>query len=417
MKPRVIVRVGILFATAVVVLFWGLNYLKGRNFLKAEKSFIIQYDKIGGLVESSPVTINGFQIGQVRKISLNAQNPEKIVVNIILTYPDIKLPRGTIAQIYSTDLMGTKGIALKFSKDTLYYSYGDTLQGDIEGDLRDQVNTQMLPLKAKAENLMASMDSVLLSFQLILNEQSRKMIRESFTSVNTTLGTLETTSVFLDGYVKTESEKISGLLNTIDSISRSLQSQSFELRGFLTNLKRFSDTLNHVPIIQAIESFNQVLDEVYLIANQINSGKGSLGLLLKSDTLYNALLVSNQNLNRLMEDIRIHPQKYVHFSLIDQTKTVYTPKESSLARILADEGIQHYYLCVHQSPTPLGPDHQILKDFPNASYIRVGNLYYYYVYESKDPDKCRRRIKRIRKTHPSAGIYTWVNGKWILLDF
>ena len=415
MKKNAVIRVGILFTTAVVVVFWGLNFLKGRNFLKQENAFFAAYTKIGNLVESSPVTINGFQVGQVRKIGLSEHEPGKIMVKFILTYPGIELPRGTIALIYSTDLMGTKGIALEPGADTLMHVYGDTLTGRIEDDLRDQVNAQMVPLKIKAEGLISSMDSVLLAFQMILNEQTRSSLVSSLSSVNSTLGNLESTSDFLENYLRIESVKISTLLSSLDSISHSLQNQTTDLRFFLTNLRNFSDTLTKTPIIGAVTSFTQVLGSFDELLQNLNRGEGSLGQLMVSDSLYHSLLVTSHSLNRLLEDVRINPRKYVHLSLLDRGTTVYAAGDDLVAKVLAEEGLMNYYVVVFQSPAPIPAGHEELSGLTDPRFIQVGSLYYYYIFQHQDLDRCLRRLDRIRKTHPSTGIYTWLNGNWTRL--
>jgi len=396
MKKNAVIRVGILFITAVVVIFWGLNYLKGRNFLRQEKAFYAEYTRIGNLVESSPVTINGFQVGQVRSIRLSDTQRGKISVKMILTYPGIELPKGTVALIYSTDLMGTKGIALEPGTDTLMHLYGDTLTGRVEDDLRDQVNAQMVPLKIKAEGLISSMDSVLLAFQLILNEQTRNSLVSSFSSVNSTLGNLESTSDFLEEYLRVESVKISALLSSLDSISNSLQNQTTDLRFFLANLRNFSDTLTQIPIIGAVTSFNQVLGSFDELLQNLNRGEGSLGQLVVSDSLYQSLMATSHSLNRLLEDVRINPRKYVHMSLVDRGKTVLASSDDLVARVLAEEGLLNYYVVVFQSPAPLPPGHQDLAGLGDARFIQVGSLYYYYVYQHQDMDRCMRRMERHR---------------------
>lgn len=417
MKRGAVIRVGLIFAAAIIVTFWGINYLKGRNFLKQEKAFYAQYERIGNLTKSSPVTIRGFQVGQVRDIVLSDSGDKKILVKIIITYRNLDLPKTTIARIASMDLMGTKAISLLLGKDSLFHAYGDTLPGEIEGDLRDQVNTQMIPLKLKAEDLMSSMDSVLVSFQMIMNENTRQALSESFSSINNTLNSLEKTSLFVDGYVKNEAVKISFLLNTIDSISLSLQGQVVDLREFMGNLRNISDTLSNVPIIQAVTSFNLVLADLHELFSNLNNGEGSLGRLLDSDSLYDALLASGENLNRLIEDIRIDPKRYVHFSLIDRGKSVYTTDDSDLVRILTEKGIENLYVCLLESPTPLAPDHADLKGLPRVDYLQAGAYYYYYVFRNRNLDRCIHKMNQYRKQYPFTGIYTWINGQWTRLNF
>jgi len=412
MKTRTYIRVGILFLATIVIVFWGLNYLKGKNLFSSERSFFALYEKIGGLAKTSPVTINGFQVGQVRNIQLSELKPGQIEVEFSISFKSIKIPKGSLARIYSMDLMGTKGIELDLTTDLSLCNPNDTLSSSIEGDLRDQVNTQMLPLKLKVESLMSSMDSVLIGIQLVFNERNRTNLAESFTSVNQTLNNLESASRFLNEYVKEESKRVSSLLSSVDTLSQGLLLRTGELQNFISNMNRFSDTLINVPLIATFTSFREVLENIHQLTQKISAGEGTLGKLIINDSLYSAVLATNASLNRLIEDIRIHPGKYVRVTLSDKSKSVYTTNDSELARELAGEGTSDYYVCLLQSPTPLAPDDPAIKAFTSIQYIQVGSLYYYYTFQNLRIEPCLRKLDKIRKQNPSAGIYTWVSGKW-----
>ena len=402
----------ILFLVTIVIVFWGMNYLKGKNLFSSERSFYALYDKVGGLAKTGPVTINGFLIGQVRDIQLSEKNPAQIRVQFSVAYKAIKVPKGSSARIYSVDLMGTKGIALDLSTDPSLCNPNDTLMGSIEGDLRDQVNAQMLPLKMKAESLMSSMDSVLAVIQLVFNEKNRNNVAESFSSVNQTLNNIESASKFLNVYVQDESKKITAFLSRIDTLSRGLLEKTGELQDFISNMNRFSDTLTKVPLIAAVKSFQEVLDKLNVLTQKTSTGEGTLGKLIMNDSLYSAILTTNASLNRLIEDVRIHPGKYIRVTLSDKSKSVYTTNDSDLARALAGQGTSDYYLCLLQSLTPPSPENPELKGYTNVQYIQVGSLYYYYIYQNQRIEPCLRRLDKIRKQNPSAGIFTWVGGIW-----
>jgi len=416
MKSKAYIRVAILFLATIVIVFWGLNFLKGKNLLTSERTFFALYEKIGGLTKSSPVTINGFQIGQVRNIQLAENDPNQIKVKFSISYAPIQIPKGSEARIYSIDLMGTKGIALDFSSNPDLCSPNDTLAGTIEGDLRDQVNAQMLPLKIKAESLMSSMDSVLTGIQLVFNKRNQSNLEESFSSVNQTLNNLESASSFLNDYVKQESLKITSLLGRVDSLSLGLVERTAELQGFIMNLKRFSDTLVNVPLLETFDSFREVMDHIHGLTEKLSAGEGSLGKMITNDSLYYAILATNASLNRVIEDIRINPGRYVRVSLNDKSKSFYPSNDSELARALAGEGTSDYYVCLLQSPVFLAPDDQAMAGLPKMQFIQIGSVFYYFSYQNQRIEPCLRRLEKTRKQYPSAGIYTWVGGVWKRLE-
>jgi phospholipid/cholesterol/gamma-HCH transport system substrate-binding protein len=270
----------------------------------------------------------------------------------------------------------------------------------------------MLPLKLKAESLMSSMDSVLLGIQLVFNESNRNNLAESFSSVNQTLNNLESTSLFLNDYVKVESKKITSVLSRIDTLSLGLLTKTADLQDFITNMNRFSDTLANIPLVETFSSFREVIDNLHQLTLRISAGEGSLGKLVMDDSLFNGLLATNASLDRLIEDIRIHPGRYVRLTLSDKSRFVYAANDSELAQELAGEGTSDYYISQMQSGVLLDPDDPALKGQNAHQFIQIGSVYYYYVFENKRIEPCLKKLAKLRKLYPSAGIFTWVNGVW-----
>ena len=259
---------------------------------------------------------------------------------------------------------------------------------------------------------MSSMDSVLTGIQMVFNESNRSNLSESFSSVNQTLNNLESASKFLDEYVKNESRRVTSLLSSVDTLSQGLLERTGELKSFISNMNKFSDTLTSIPLNQTINAFHEVLNNLNQLTQKVYAGEGTLGKLIMNDSLYSAVLATNASLNRLIEDIRIHPGKYVRLTLSDKSKSVYTTNDSELSRVLAGEGTSDFYICLLQSPTPLAPDDPALKGQSAVEFIQVGSLYYYFTYHNQRIEPCIKRLDKIRKQNPAAGIFTWIGGKW-----
>lgn len=416
MKTRTYLRVGVLFFVAIAIIFWGINYLKGRDLLSFEKHYFSRYERIGGLARSSPVTINGFQVGQVRDIQLDHQVDKPILVKFSINNKSVELPIGTQTRIYSTDLMGTKGIELIISQSEVYHQDRDTLPGGVESDLKDQVNTQILPLKMKAEELMGSMGSVLTAIGMVFDQENRENLTMSFNSITKTLNNLQGTSVYLDEFIRNESVGVTGLIKNLDSVSQSLISRANELRDFIANLTRISDTLAGAPLEESFRSLNEVLIGLHETMFTINEGSGTLGKIIYSDSLYVALLATNASLNRLIEDIRINPSRYVSLSMNDRRRTYLNLSDSDLAKALEGEGILTYYLCVDSRILESEETYKTPPELAGLNDIQIGQQLFYYSYKSEKIEGCIRRLERERKSWPNAGIYTWVGGVWTRLD-
>lgn len=417
MKTNRLILIGLLFFGSIIILIWGLNFLSGKNFFQPEKEYYARYKKIGGLMISSPVTIKGFKVGDVRDIRLSDNNFNEVLVKFVITYPDLELPIATVPQIYSTDLMGTKGIQLVLTDSASYYSYGDTLSGSIEGDLKDQVNTQMLPLKRKAEDLMSSMDSVLVALHLVFDKENRSNITQSFAVVAQTLMNFEQTSVFLDTFVKSESHKFSLVMNNLDSLSNNLVVRTNELQNTLINLSLFTDSLNKIPIRQTVAQFNDVLANIDQLIRNINEGEGSLGKLVINDSLYYAIESVSLSLNDLLDDIRQNPKRYVHLSAFDRGKTIVLSDQNEVVSALAEERDLRYYACLMSSVIPLNETHSLFTQNKKVESVQIGKTFYYYLLETTKFDKARRVVQKHIRSYPEASVYTWLNGQWTRIPF
>ncbi len=206
------------------------------------------------------------------------------------------------------------------------------------------------------------------------------------------------------------------MLSNVDSLSRGLKDQTSELQGFITNMNRFSDTLASVELAKTVRSIQQVVDDLRQLTLIVASGQGTLGQLLYTDTLYTALISTNASLNRLIEDIRINPGRYVNVALSNRSQNIYALSDTDLARSLTNGGQSDYYVCFLQSPSLLPDNDPNLTGVPGYQFIQIGEVYYYFSYHALRIEPCLKKLEKLRKSHPSAGIYCWSNDHWTRLS-
>jgi phospholipid/cholesterol/gamma-HCH transport system substrate-binding protein len=326
MRISNITKVGILVVATFAMLIWGISFLKGKNFFKQENEYYVIYDRVDGLSKSASVMLNGLKIGQVRSVIFD-QKTTKIIVKFAIG-EEFTLPDSTVAQIMSSDLMGTKAIDLTYGKSTKFHEKGDTLISAIEESLKDQVSLQMLPIKVKAESLMSSMDSVLAVIQSIFNEGTRANISQTFTSIKMTIENLEKTSVTLDTMLRNEKGKIGKIFSNIEFITYNLKNNNQHITNIITNFSTLSDSLAKVNISKTLTQADKALKNANEILTKINTGEGSMGMLLNNDTLYNNLESSAHSLNKLLDDMQKNPKRYVHFSMFDFGRSIQVTEGS-----------------------------------------------------------------------------------------
>lgn len=286
------VKIGLTVIGALAIFVWGINYLKGVNLLNPTNHYFVTYNRIDGLVKSSPVNLDGFQVGLVRDIRYQYNNPGHIVVDLDLD-PDLKLPAGTTAYIQS-EMVGNPVVTLVLGKSASIHESGDTLLGGRIPGLVDQLTEGIL---ADVQHMVRRTDSLLTSVETLINNGN---IEHSLQSIEKTSSELSQISVKLNKSMN----KLPGILDNVDHMT-----EEFTLAG---------KKVNAIDVA----SLNNTLHKLESITVQLNSKDNSMGLLLNDRALYDNLNTTTFNLgnaassaNALMLDLKSSPKRYVHFSL------------------------------------------------------------------------------------------------------
>ena len=320
MAIRKEIKVGAIVLGGIIVLYFGINYLKGKDFFSSEKRVFAVYDRVEGLAPSNVVQVNGLKAGFVREIKLLPDHSGRIIVGMLLK-DEMKIPRNSTAQIYSTDLLGTKGIRLIFGNSTEDVQDGDTLMADLQKSLSEEVSAQVAPIKMRAENLLSSLDSVASIFRDVFNEQTKANLKRSFSSITTSLHSMESITGNFDTVMRKSSGKIKIIIDNLESITSNLKNNGKHISDAIENIANISDTLRKANLTATLENTRKTLEQTANIFDKVNKGKGSMGMLINDDSLYINLNNSAHSLDALIKDLNAHPKKYVHFSVFGGGKS------------------------------------------------------------------------------------------------
>ena len=293
------IKIGLLVIISIVVLVWGVNYLKGSNLFDNNKTVYAIYQNIGGLQEGSSIVINGFKVGTVKKIFLQDNYTLLVELNI---ENNIDIPLNSISKIVNEDIMGSKGIALILGDSNINIEEGDTLSSDIEGSLKDEVNKQVLPLKNKAEELISSIDSVVTVITSVLSKDARESLTKSLESLDYTFNTMSQTMTKVNQIIDQNDERIS-------SIVKNLEENNDEITNILKNFSDLSDDIAKSNIRDLLASLGEV-------SKKISNSEGSLGMFINDKDLYLNLEKSSKELETLIKDIKLNPKRYIGFSVL-----------------------------------------------------------------------------------------------------
>lgn len=314
MKINKEIKIGFIFLVASALLYWGYNFLKGKDVFIKERTFYAVYQDVSGLSKSDPIYISGLKAGQVSNLFFEEGYTGRIIAELQIS-SDFPIPVNSTAKIISTDLMGTKAIGLTLGNAPELIDDGDTLNASIESTLQEQMEQTLGPLKNKAEQLLYSVDDILTNLQGILSSETASNIQLSMSHLEQSLENMESLTGNLDTLVNQEKNSVQSILFNAESITTNLKDNNESLAAIIQNFHQISDSLVAADMASTLHQANKALTDFSGIMNRINSGEGSMGMLMNNDTLYIELEKSAKDLNLLLEDIKANPGRYVKFSL------------------------------------------------------------------------------------------------------
>jgi phospholipid/cholesterol/gamma-HCH transport system substrate-binding protein len=309
------VKTGIIVIIALGMLIFGLNFLKGINLFTHTKVIYAVYNDVQGVVPSNPIVVNGFHVGQIKSIEIEPNTSGRIVVTMQITNTEVKIPKNSVAKIFSSDFLGSKAIELDLGTSADLIKDGDTLTSSVEESIKETVDKQVLPLKKKVESLISSLDTTIGIIDGIFNSTTRDNLTQSIKSIRVSLGHIENTSVSVDQLMGSEKTHISSILEKVDEISTTLANNSKNLSKIITNFSNISDTIAKANIHKTLQNADSALYYTSQIMGRIFRGQGNIGKITTDTALYNRLARASDDLDKLMIDFKAHPKRYVHFSV------------------------------------------------------------------------------------------------------
>lgn len=314
MKYTKEVKTALLAIVALLLLIFGYSFLKGKNLLESNRTFYAIYADVAGLSTASEVTINGLKVGTVTDIGFLDQSGLLLVTFNIDT--DFQFSEKSVAEIYGGGFIGGKSLAIrpKYKGDPA--TSGDTLPSNIEEGLLELVNEQLTPLQEKVEKAIVSADSLLGSLNRVLDEDTRHNIKNTFRNISITAASFKSSAKSLESLLAENEEKLSRTFTNLDAMS--------------SNLKTFSDSLSQIELGKMINDLETVTANLEAVSEKISEGDGTLGKLINDPSVYNNLNSASKQLKQLLQDIKLNPKRYVHFSVFGKDPKPYTPPKDSL---------------------------------------------------------------------------------------
>jgi phospholipid/cholesterol/gamma-HCH transport system substrate-binding protein len=308
------IKVAVIFVVAISVLVWGIMYLKGLEIFTHKRVIYAVYDRVNGLVKANPVTINGLKVGQVKNLYFSKINKGRIIVELYIA-DDYPIPKNSQATITSSDLLGSKEVAITLGNSPEAVKEGDTIKSMTEATFGEAVSQQLAPLKKKAEGLISSIDTLVGSFQDLLNKETRNNLIASIEHIKLSLDNLAHMTANVDTLIDKERNNLAAIINNIASISSNLKQNNEKINTIFTNFSALSDSLAKANIPATFNQINKAVTDLTVVLDKVNKGQGTIGQLVNNDSLYKEVTKAAKDLNLLLEDIKANPKKYVKVSV------------------------------------------------------------------------------------------------------
>ena len=307
MKVSREIKTAVLVIISIILFIWGYSFLKGKNLFDNSNKLFVVYENVAGLAPSAPVTLNGLTIGKVNSISINPDG--KLLVELHIT-TDFPIAKTSIAEIYDSGLVGGRQIAIKPNLlDKNYTVSGDYLQASSKLGLTDALAQQLEPLQAKIQQLLENADVLFSNVNDILDTQTRQNLKNSIASLNTTLSEFSVASKNINGLLAENKSKLNNTLNNVDRVSG--------------NFATISDSLAKANLGQTVKNLEKTLAKVDKIMAELEQGNGTMGKLIKDETMYTNFAKTSKELELLLQDLRLNPTRYVNVSLFGKKNKPY----------------------------------------------------------------------------------------------
>jgi phospholipid/cholesterol/gamma-HCH transport system substrate-binding protein len=308
------IKTAILVIASILLFIWGYSFLKGQNLFNSHKKLYVEYDNVEGLVTSAPVTVSGKIIGKVNSIELNKNG--NLLVELQINEDNFPISKSSTAQIYEPGVIAGKQIAIIPNyKDVSMTVSGDKLIPGIKLGLTDALGQKLAPLQNRLDKVLLSADLLITNINNVLDYKTQSNLKSAIAELDKTLSNFTKLSANIDKILVENKVKLGSAVANLDKTTG--------------NFAKISDDIDKAKLGETIKTLDATLTNVNKIMANLESGKGTMGKLLKDDGMYNNLTKTSKELELLLQDVRLYPTRYVNVSLFGKKNKPYVEPKAT----------------------------------------------------------------------------------------
>jgi len=334
------IKTGIIALLAIGLLVTGVNFLKGNSFFGGDEVYYAYFSNSGGIAPASSVVLNGVGVGKVLSVEnmFNESPVKQVRIKFNLQNRSLKIPKGSTIEIGQLDLF-TKGLVLSLNPDISngFYKPGDSFMGVVAVDIFTQVKAYADPVTSRLQGMMEKLDKLVFSFSSFWDTTATSSLQGSMQDLKITIQRFGSVAKEVESLITEEKVKLSHIFSNVESITNNLKISNDKVASIIGNTEKLTDDLVKSDFKNVIADAHATIQKLNKTLEGVNNGEGTLGKLVKDETLYSGLVETNKSLQHLIEDLEIHPERYIHLSLIGRkVKGVPIPahQENKLRKFL-----------------------------------------------------------------------------------
>lgn len=296
------VKLGIIACIIIAATFLAVDFLKGKDLFTNDIKLHTSYSSVEGLSVSTPVTIQGYKVGNITEMSYD---PQQRIYNISFTVlSEFDIPNDSYLEVYSSDILGSKALRIILGNSEEYFTSGESIKGEIASDLIGKLTSELSSTKSQVDTLLTNLNKTINSVNVILNKENTENIASVMEDLQRTMSDIAKISAT----IKNKTPEIESLITNFESVSNTIAASSESISKTLENAEQITSAITEAQISESINSLKNLLDG-------LQNESGTIGKLLTSDSLYNSITSLSSHLDSLVTKIEKDPKKYIKISI------------------------------------------------------------------------------------------------------
>ncbi len=321
-------KIGALASVAIVLLILGFSFLKGTNIFKTGDFIYAEFADAKGIKVSTPVNVNGLQIGSVYQIENKDKTLRSIKITIKLNNGEYQIPDDSYAVVNANPL-GISSVNIVLGNSTTFIKDNSTIKTQEAGGILASITNSVTPAVDQLKTTFHTLDSTLKNINSVFDANAKNNLQNTIANINKLTASLIVSAASIEKMLTEQSGSIAKSMDNLNSFTQNLAANNDKITNTISNIEKTTENLSQADIAGSVKSLKDAIVKINDVLAKMDSKEGSLGLLMNDKTLYNNLTNTVRSANILLDDLRTHPKRYVNISVFGK-KDKSTPLTAPL---------------------------------------------------------------------------------------